>query len=100
MRPLSTGVVPLTRRRVQTSDDFTRLAKMYTNVSLPTNPAQSSVQAGTIACPAENSTFLASSTLPPTPDESVCNCINENSFSCRVLQSTADEPAIVGSLTE
>lgn len=86
--------------RVQTSDDFNRLAAQY-NATRPANsPAKSSVQAGTITCPGINGTFLGSTTLPPTPDEAVCNCLNEKSLACQVLQSTANSPVIVGSLTE
>nr|ADE10078.1 glyco hydro 72 [Tremella fuciformis] len=86
---------------VQTSDDFTRLAAEYNSTTPPNTPTQSAAPAAsTIGCPAENDTLLASSTLPPTPDESVCNCINENAFACLLKQSSANEPIIVGSLTD
>ena len=86
---------------VQTSDDFTRLAAEYNSTTPPNTPTQSAAPAAsTIGCPAENDTLLASSTLPPTPDESVCNCINENAFACLLKQASANEPIIVGSLTE
>lgn len=53
------------------------------------------------ACPAaENSTFQASETLPPTPDEAVCSCLYTTSFSCVVAEVTANKPDIVGALTE
>ncbi|ORX38966.1 putative 1,3-beta-glucanosyltransferase [Kockovaella imperatae] len=85
--------------QVDTTSDFERLAKQYGNVTLPTSPTQSNSQSSTLQCPAENSTLEASSDLPPTPDASVCNCLNQNAFSCRIIQSSANQPAIVGELT-
>ena len=87
---------------VETSDDFERLAAQLSNVtSTPNSPAQSSVTVTQGACPsAENSTFQASNTLPDTPDETVCNCLYENSFSCVVERATAGRPAIMGALLE
>lgn len=83
---------------VTTSDDFTRLAAYYNNITTPTGPAQSSATQGRIDCPAEDGQFMANNTLPPTPDESVCNCVDQNAFACRVLDSTANDPAKVGEL--
>lgn len=87
---------------VTTSDDFTRLADQLGNVtSTPNTPAQSSVTVTQGTCPAsENSTFQASSTLPDTPDESVCDCIYQNAFTCVVKATTASQPAIVGALID
>ena len=87
---------------VDTSDDFDRLATQYKNVtSTPNSPAASSVTVTQGACPTtENATFQASNTLPGTPDETVCNCLYDNSFSCVVRPATAANPAIVGSLIE
>lgn len=85
---------------VTVSDDFTRLATQYNSSSPPNSPAKSSVTANKTDCPAESSSLLASSTLPPTPDERFCNCINENSLSCIVKQSSANSPEIVGALLD
>lgn len=87
---------------VQTSTDFDNLASQLKNVTSPPNtPTQANSQVTSLTCSnAENSTFMAASTLPPTPDETVCNCINENSFSCRVTDATANNPAIVGALLD
>jgi hypothetical protein len=87
---------------VETSDDFNRLASQLKNVtSTPNTPAQSSVTVTQGACPtAENSTFQASNTLPSTPDETVCNCLYDNSFSCVVAAATTQNPAIMGALIE
>ncbi|KAK1922373.1 Glucanosyltransferase-domain-containing protein [Papiliotrema laurentii] len=85
---------------VQTSDDFRRLAAEYNSTATPTGPARSSASQGRIDCPPENSSFLANNTLPPTPDEQVCNCIDQNAFACKVKNSTANQPAVVGSLLD
>lgn len=89
-------------RSVTTSDDFTRLAAQLSNVtSTPNTPAQSSVTVTQGECPStENSTFQASNTLPGTPDETVCNCLYDNSFSCVVESATAQSPAKMGALLE
>jgi hypothetical protein len=89
-------------RSVETSDDFTRLAAQLSNItSTPNTPAQSSVTVTDGVCPTvENSTFQASTTLPPTPNEAVCNCVYSNSLTCVVKESTASQPIIVGALLE
>ena len=88
--------------RVETSQDFTRLASQLSNITTgPNIPSESSVTVTDGACPtAENSTFQASETLPPTPDEAVCSCLYRTSFSCVVAEVTANKPDIVGALTE
>lgn len=86
---------------VDVSDDFTRLANQLSNVtSTPNTPAQSSVTVTEGACPAENSTFLASTDLPPTPNEAICNCLYDNSFTCVVTSAASQNPAILGSLLD
>nr|KIR82947.1 1,3-beta-glucanosyltransferase [Cryptococcus tetragattii IND107] len=95
------GMVTISSNNTVTvSADFTRLATQYNSSSPPNSPAKSSVTANTTDCPAESSSLLASSTLPPTPDEKFCNCINENSLSCIVKQSSANSPEIVGALLD
>lgn len=85
---------------VSTTADFDRLSAEYNSTTGPNSPAQSSQSQATTACPAVNGSLLASTELPPTPDESVCNCINQNAFACRVRPETAQNPNIVGQLTE
>ncbi|KAJ9103607.1 hypothetical protein QFC20_004763 [Naganishia adeliensis] len=89
-------------QQVQTSDDFTRLASQLKNITSPPNtPTESSVQVTQGVCPAaENATFQASETLPPTPNDAVCDCLYEKSFSCVVAAETANKPDIVGALTD
>jgi 1,3-beta-glucanosyltransferase GAS1 len=87
---------------VTTSDDFNRLKAQYANVTFINSPSQSSAgQTQFPACPQPNSTFLASSSLPPTPNDAVCQCLAQNSFTCTFKEtSSLAEPAVVGSLTD
>ncbi|KAK4686291.1 hypothetical protein P7C73_g3844, partial [Tremellales sp. Uapishka_1] len=85
---------------VTTSDDFTRLAAEYKGTTPPNSPAQSSASTTATTCPSESADLLASTTLPPTPDESVCNCVNSQAYACRVKAATADQPSLVGTLTD
>ncbi|ORY25518.1 putative 1,3-beta-glucanosyltransferase [Naematelia encephala] len=85
---------------VVVSDDFTRLSAEYNSTNGPNSPAQSASSDTTGTCPGINATLLASTTLPPTPDESVCNCVNQNALACRIIPATANQPAVVGSLTD
>lgn len=83
---------------VTISSDFTRLQEQYANVTPPDAPSQSS--AGSTAypgCPSENSTFSASTTLPPTPNDAACSCL-ENALSCQFTPTTSNTSAIVGTL--
>ncbi|WVR09251.1 hypothetical protein IAU60_006316 [Kwoniella sp. DSM 27419] len=83
---------------VNTSDDFTRLGAQYNATNPPNSPAKSSVTAGTSTCPDESAALIASTNLPPTPNEAVCNCVNQKSLACKVTQASANSPTIVGDL--
>jgi hypothetical protein len=83
---------------VQTSDDFNRLKQHYTQVSPPNSPAQSSAGAATYpSCPTTNTTWVASNTLPPTPNLAACDCL-ESVLSCRFTPATTNYSVIVGDL--
>lgn len=85
---------------VTTSSDFTALASQYAAVNAPNTPSQSS--AGNTefpGCPAQNSTFLASTSLPPTPNDADCACL-EKSLSCQFTPQTTNTTAIVGELLD
>lgn len=85
---------------VTTSDDFDRLVTQYNQVSPPNTPAQSSAPATTYpSCPTANSTFVASTTLPPTPNEAACDCLL-STLSCRFTPATNNYTDIVGSLLD
>ncbi|KAH9890994.1 Glucanosyltransferase-domain-containing protein [Cubamyces lactineus] len=94
------GMVTIDGNTVQLSDDFNRLQAQYTNVTLPTTPAQSDAGSDTYpSCPTQNSSWLASNTLPPTPNDAACNCL-ENILSCQFTPKTSNTSAIVGTLLD
>ena len=85
---------------VTTSNDFLLLQQEYSNVSFTNSPLESSDGTPTYpSCPAPNSSFNASSTLPPTPNDSACSCI-EKSMSCQFTPSTNNVTSIVGVLLD
>ncbi len=83
---------------VTTSDDFTRLQAEYGNVTFVNSP---SAPGSTTfpSCPTANSTFLASQSLPPTPNDNSCNCL-ESSLACQFTPTTSNTSAIVGPLLD
>ncbi|KAL7410164.1 putative 1,3-beta-glucanosyltransferase [Mrakia frigida] len=82
---------------VTVSTEFENLVSQLSNATLPTTPAQSSVSnAASPSCPTQSADFNASTVLPPTPDLSVCQCLEESAFSCVRRAVTAAQPVIVG----
>ncbi|KAG5352716.1 1,3-beta-glucanosyltransferase gel4 [Termitomyces sp. T112] len=84
---------------VTTSDDFERLKTHYNQASGPNTPPEGSSTSNFPSCPTANSSFLASTTLPPTPNESACNCLL-STLSCRFHPATSNYSAIVGELLD
>lgn len=85
---------------VQTSDDFNRLKDQYTQVSPPNTPAMGSVSAASYpSCPSTNTSWVASNTLPPTPNFAACECL-ESALSCQFTPATTNYSAIVGELLD
>ncbi|KAI0063185.1 glycoside hydrolase family 72 protein [Artomyces pyxidatus] len=83
---------------VQTSTDFTNLKAQYNAVSFINTPSQSSAPAAAYpSCPQQNTTFLASNTLPPTPSDAACACV-ESKLSCQFNPQTSNTTAIIGTL--
>ncbi|TEB39055.1 glycoside hydrolase family 72 protein [Coprinellus micaceus] len=83
---------------ITTSSDWDRLVTQYGGVSPPNSPAQSSASASTYGtCPSATTDFLASNTLPPTPNESACNCL-ENALSCQFTPQTSNYSVVAGEL--
>ena len=83
---------------VTTSTDFDNLKTAYGAVQFVKDPSQSSAPAASYpACPAQNSSILASSTLPPTPVDAACKCV-ESSLSCQFNPQTSNTTGIVGPL--
>jgi len=73
------GMVTIDGNTVTKSDDFTRLKAQYGEVTPPNSPSTS--DSSYPACPGQNSTFLASTSLPPTPNDPACKCL-ETKLSC------------------
>lgn len=85
---------------VTPNTDFENLKTMYNQVSFINNPSQSSAPSAAFpACPQQNTTFLASTTLPSTPSDSACQCLESN-LSCQFNPQTSNTSAIVGSLLD
>ncbi|KAI0670201.1 Glucanosyltransferase-domain-containing protein [Trametes maxima] len=94
------GMVAVDGSTVTPNDDFGRLKNQYTNLTLPTTPSKSSAGSNTFpSCPQQNSTWAASNTLPPTPNDASCQCL-ENIVSCQFTPKTTNTSAIVGSLLD
>ena len=81
---------------VTTSTDFNNLKTELSQVSPPNSPSEGSSSSSFPSCPQQNSTFLASTTLPPTPVDSACSCL-ASSVSCQ-FTPTQNPQAVVGDL--
>jgi len=84
---------------VTITDDFVKLQNQYSSVKFINSPLESGDGQPTPPCPANNSLFLASPTLPPTPNRNACSCI-ENNLSCQFAPATNNVTAIVGELLD
>ncbi|KAI6005009.1 carbohydrate-binding module family 43 protein/Glycoside hydrolase family 72 protein [Pisolithus orientalis] len=85
---------------VTTGQDFDNLKAQYTQASPPNSPSESSAGSTSYpSCPQQNSTFVASTTLPPTPNLSACTCL-ENNLGCQFTPTTSNYTSILGSLLD
>ena len=94
------GMITLSsdNKTVTTSTDFTNLATEYGAAAPPNSPAQGSATAAAFpTCPTQNTTFLASTTLPATPNLSACQCL-ENALSCQFTPAVSDYTVVAGVL--
>lgn len=83
---------------VTPNQNFNNLKTQYTQASLPNSPSKSAAGSTSYpACPQQNSSMLASTTLPPTPNLAACQCL-ENSLGCQFTPTTSNYSAIVGAL--
>ncbi|KAG9103975.1 1,3-beta-glucanosyltransferase gas1 [Ceratobasidium sp. 370] len=95
---------------VTTNADFTRLQTAYTGASPSNSPAESSAtQLSYPSCPPQGdgttstgaaTSWLGSTNLPPTPQQSVCDCLTNSAFSCTATRQTAQSPLILGALLD
>ncbi|KAI0095264.1 Glucanosyltransferase-domain-containing protein [Irpex rosettiformis] len=92
------GMVTINGNTVTTSQDFDNLKTEFGKISPPNSPTS-----GTDAfpsCPAQNTSQLASTTLPPTPNDNSCNCVN-SAVACQFkapTTNTTELSIIVGNL--
>ncbi|KAF8155936.1 glycoside hydrolase family 72 protein [Crassisporium funariophilum] len=86
---------------VTTSADFDRLKTQYGLVtSFVDSPAQSAAAASSYpACAAANTGFVASTTLPPTPNEAACKCL-ESTLSCHFTPQSSNYTGVLGALID
>ncbi|KAG9084926.1 1,3-beta-glucanosyltransferase gas1 [Ceratobasidium sp. UAMH 11750] len=86
---------------VTVSDDFNRLKNVLSTITTVNEPVQSSAGPSSYSsCPSANTSFLASSTLPPTPNLAACDCIVKNSLSCLFTPTTPQGVNGVGQLLD
>ncbi|KAF8078249.1 glycoside hydrolase family 72 protein [Lyophyllum atratum] len=96
------GIVTISAdgKTVTTSDDFDRLKTQYNQATGPNSPAKASAPAAAYpSCPTVNNTFVASTTLPPTPNEPACDCLL-STLSCRFTPASTNYTAVVGQLLD
>jgi len=85
---------------VTTSSDFNALVTQYSQATGPNTPSMSAAGTTTFpTCPSENSTFIASTTLPDTPSDTACACVVK-SLSCLFTPATNNYTIIVGELLD
>jgi len=82
---------------VTTSADFTRLQAQYNVTSPPTTPSKGSSSPTYPSCPGQNSSFAASSSLPPTPNLAACQCL-ESTFGCHFNPPISNYSGLIGPL--
>lgn len=92
------GMVTVSGSTVTTSDDFDRLVTQYGSATGPNTPSQSAAGSSSFpTCPGQNASFLASTTLPNTPNTSACACV-VNNLSCQFTPQTDNTTEILGQL--
>lgn len=84
------GLVSVDGSSVSTLKDYSYYSDEMNSISpsLATKSEVGSASTATLACPTSASTWKAATNLPPTPDESVCNCVAK-SLTC-VVASDVD----------
>lgn len=85
------GLVSIKNDKVKTLSDFENLSSQMKKVS-PTGVKENkfSPTNSPASCPTTGDDWLASDTLPPTPDEDLCDCMMD-SLSCVVSEDISDK---------
>jgi hypothetical protein len=82
-------------KTVTPNADFTRLKAQYGAISPPTTPDQASSPATTYpACPPQDTTIRASTSLPRTPNAAACSCMDKI-LSCRFTPQTKNTTGVL-----
>ncbi|KAI0343991.1 hypothetical protein BDW22DRAFT_1328054 [Trametopsis cervina] len=87
------GMVTIDGSTVTPNDDFNNLKSQFSALSPPNTPTSGTDSFP--ACPTQNSTFLASTTLPPTPNDNSCNCV-QSSVACQFNPPTSNSTQLSG----
>lgn len=96
------GLVNVSGNTVTKRPDWNALKREFANTtsSAPTSaPANASSSPSYPTCVGNTTNFPASTTLPPTPNPQLCDCIESNAFTCVLQPATVDEPNTIGTLT-
>lgn len=85
------GLVSIDGSDVKTLDDFNNYSKEIHSIS-PTsaNTASYSATSTSLACPATDAYWDAATSLPPTPNQNLCSCMNA-ALSCVVADSVSSD---------
>lgn len=85
---------------VTPNSDFTALLAQYGQATPPNTPDQATAgNTNYPACPAQSTDLLASTTLPPTPNDAACQCL-EKDLNCQFTPQTNNFTDIVGELLD
>ncbi|KZV67604.1 carbohydrate-binding module family 43 protein [Peniophora sp. CONT] len=92
------GMVNVSGSTVTTGQDFENLKAAYANAKPTNSPTQSAAPSPSYAsCPSSSGTWLASNSLPPTPNDAACSCL-DSVVSCLFTPKVDNTSAIVGEL--
>lgn len=98
---LDYGLVSVSGNSVSTRGDWTALKNAFAATSsAPTSaPSGANSSPSYPTCRGNTANFPASTTLPPTPDPALCDCIESTAFSCALTTDAFNSPNIIGVLT-
>ncbi|CAK7902673.1 pH-responsive protein 2 [[Candida] anglica] len=77
------GLVTVDGKSVSTLADYTNLKSQLAKISPSLATSTASVSASVTSCPTGGSGWAASTNLPPTPDQEICDCM-QSSLDCIV----------------
>ncbi|SCU86889.1 LANO_0C09494g1_1 [Lachancea nothofagi CBS 11611] len=85
------GLVSIQNDKVSTLSDYSYYSVEINKVSpTSTNSASYSPSSTSLSCPATNSNWKAATSLPPTPNSALCDCMSQ-SLSCVVADDVSDD---------